>query len=99
MKSSQVAGHSSPPDRQSAVMVRALFALAVAITVSGALFAGYSILAGASFRVFNAPLPGALFGLMVVYFGVRGILSVRRLREDVYERGARFSWSNFRKKR
>lgn len=99
MKSSNNLRHSAPVDMHKIVMVRTLFAIAIAITSSGALFTAYSLLKGTTFRVLNAPLPGALFGMMVVYFGVRSILSVRKLREEVYERGATFSWSNFKKQR
>lgn len=99
MKLSHSKRGSASVDMHKVVMIRTLLAIAIAITLSGALFTGYSLFTGTSFRVFNAPLSGALFGMMVVYFGVRSILSVRKLRAEVYEKGATFSWNNFKKQR
>lgn len=85
------------PDKSKVTAIRFLFVLAVAITLSGAVFVFYSLFAHVSFRVLNAPLPGVLFGIIVIYFGIRSFLSVRKLRAEVYQKNARFSWNNFKK--
>lgn len=99
MKPNKIASGAVSPDAHKVVAIRVLFVMAAAIALSGAVFTAYSIVAQVTFRVFNAPLPGALLGLVVVYFGVRSFLSVRKLREEVYKKSAKFSWNNFKKQR
>lgn len=98
MKTNKTERHPVTQDVHKIMIIRALFVLAVAITLSGVAFTVYSAFAQQTFRVLNAPLPGFLFGMIVIYFGVRSFLSVRKLREEVYKKNAHFSWSNFKKK-
>lgn len=98
MKTNKNQCRAVTPDVHKVVMIRALFVLAIAITLSGIAFTLYSVFVQQTFRVLNAPLPGFLFGVLVIYFGVRSLLSVRKLREEVYKRNAHFSWNNFKKK-
>ncbi len=79
------------------LIVFGLFFLAGAITLSGMLFSMYSILNGVSIKVMNVNVPGMVFGLMVVYLGIRSIFSVNKLRPELYRDDAKFSWSNFKR--
>ena len=39
----------------------------------------------------------AAFGAVVAFLGIRYLLSVRKLKGDVYKTTSQFSWSNFKK--
>lgn len=82
--------------RQKRMIVFALYFFAGAIALSGAFFSVYTLLNQISFGVLNTTVPGAVFGLIVVYFGLRSIFSVRKLQPQLLREDARFSWSNFR---
>jgi hypothetical protein len=83
-------------DPSKIVTVNILFVLSIAISLSGAFFCVYSLLNGVSFRVINTDVPGVLFGVVVLYLGIRYFLSVLKLRREVYGTNARFDWNNFR---
>ena len=85
--------------RQKRLIVFGLYLFAAGSTLSGIFFGVYSLLGGVSFRVLNTNVPGVVFGVVVIYFGVRSILSVNRLKAELYKDQAKFSWSNFRKEK
>lgn len=70
---------------------------AVAITLSGAVFSVYSILNNVSFKVMSSSVPGFVFGVVVVFLGVRYILSMRKLSKELFKATSVFSWSNFKR--
>lgn len=84
-------GHSK------AVIIAALYATAILIALSGAGFTVYAFLKQIHFQVFNTSLPGFIFGLLVLYLGVRYALSVQKLKTNLYAADAQFSWSNFKR--
>lgn len=83
------------PTPGKTVPIMALFILSAAIALSGAFFTVYSLVLGIDLRVLNANVPGAVFGLVVLYLGVRYFLLVKRLRKDVY-RARGFNWNNLK---
>lgn len=93
---SQAQGDTRPSKR---LIVFGLFLIAGAITLSGTFFMIYSYLNGVYFKVMNSNVPGIVFGLIVAYFGVRSILSVNKLRPQLYKDDVRFSWDNFKKQK
>jgi hypothetical protein len=82
--------------KNKVVAVWALFTTAVLITLMGAFYFVYSILNGVTFTVMQAEIPGAVFGAVIAFLGVRYILSVRKLREKLFATQNRFSWRNFK---
>lgn len=74
-----------------------LFAFTVLIMLSGVFFIIFSLVNHISFTVLNSNIHGAIFGLLVSYFGIRNFLSVKKLKTEVYKDSSRFSWSNFKK--
>lgn len=86
-------------DSQKKLIVIGLYLFAGAIAFSGAFFCIYSYLNSVSFRVLNVSVPGLVFGVAVIYFGIRGILSVNTLRPQLFRDDARFSWNNFRRQK
>ena len=81
------------------LIIFGLYFFAWAIAFSGAFFCVYSYLKNVSFKVLNTNVPGLVFGVVVIYFGVRSILSVNKLRPELLRDDARFSWSNFKKQK
>ena len=86
-------------DKRKVAIIYGLYATAVAITASGAFFCVYSYLKDITFKVINTNVSGMIFGVVVAYLGVRYFLSVQKLKAELYEPDAQFSWSNFRKHR
>ncbi len=88
-----------PADGSKKTVVALLFVTAGAVSVSGAFFCIYSLACGISFPVFGVQMPGALFGAAVLYLGIRYLIMVFRLKQEVYKPASRFSWDNFRGKK
>ncbi len=75
-----------------------LFLLAGAICISGTFFAVYSAVYSIQIPIFSAQIPGLLFGLAVLYLGIRYIVSLFHLKNELANPDSHFSWSNFKKK-
>jgi ABC-type glucose/galactose transport system permease subunit len=73
-----------------------LSATTVLITLMGLSFMVYSILYNVSFAVLQSTVPGAVFGAVIAFLGVRYFLAVRKLRIRLYGTNSQFSWKNFR---
>lgn len=72
-----------------------LYSLSIAISLSGAFFAVYSILINLNIKVLNTHVPGFVFGLIVLYLGIRYLLLVNKLKKDVYKSKG-FVWENLK---
>jgi hypothetical protein len=77
--------------------VAALYAGAAIIMGSGLWFAVFSITNDISFKIMNTSIPGFVLALLVIYFGVRSVLSVRKLSQVILKDASHFSWSNFKR--
>jgi hypothetical protein len=44
----------------------------------------------------QSSIPGAVFGMVIAFLGVRYFLAVGRLRKEVFRATSRFSWHNFK---
>lgn len=92
--------NSSPPvDTKKKVLISILFVVTLAICASGVFFSVYSLIYQISFQVLNTHVPGVIFGIAVLYLGIRYFLSLMNLRKEVYKSTSRFSWDNFKKKK
>ena len=78
------------------VLMLILYAVSVLIVISGAIFSVYSVMNNVSFRVINADIPGLVFGILVVYLGIRYFLSLNKLKREVYKDTSVFAWSNYK---
>jgi hypothetical protein len=87
----------SPVEKKKVVLITVLFSISAIIVLSGVFFIVFSLVNHISFTVMSSKIHGAVFGLLVAYFGVRNFLSVKKLRTEVYKNSSQFSWSNFRK--
>ena len=77
-------------------LITTLFIAALLIIFSGAAFSVYSVVNNISFTVINSQLHGAIFGVVILFLGVRYFLSVQKLKVEVYKDTSKFSWNNFK---
>lgn len=82
--------------RQKLMILFSLYFFAGAIALSGILFTVYCQLNNISFKMLNVNVPGLVLGLVVVYFGLRSVFSVRELQPKLFQEDSQFSWHNFR---
>jgi len=82
-------------ERKKIVAIWILYVLSAVIILIGVLFSIFSFRNQVSFPVLHAQIPGAVFGLVAAFLGVRYFLSVGKLKAEVYKTSSRFSWSNF----
>ncbi|HPE16415.1 MAG TPA: hypothetical protein PK597_05615 [Oscillospiraceae bacterium] len=89
---------AQPVEKGKIIAISALFLVSAVIVALGAAFSIYCVCNGVEFYVLTSRVPGVVFGLAVMFLGVRYILAVRRLKKEVYKPTSEFSWRNFRKK-
>jgi len=82
--------------RAKAAAVALLYLGAASIAAAGAALAIVWAVNGVSFQVMSSRVPGALFGAVIAFLGVRYLLAVGRLKQRVFCESAHFSWDNFK---
>lgn len=80
---------------QRTAPIIALYIGAAVITAAGAFFGIYSFLNGIMLPVMSNYIPGAPFGAVIAFLGVRYLISVNRLQRSIVKDKCRFSWNNF----
>jgi len=88
--------YKPPVESAKIVSIIILFIISTGIILSGAAFSVYSIVNNVSFTVMSSQIHGMVFGAVIVFLGVRYLLSVQRLKAEVYKGTSQFSWSNFK---
>lgn len=86
-------------EREKVISVLALYAVSILIILTGAFFSAISLINNIYLPVLSSQVPGAVFGIVVLFLGIRYYISVKKLKAEVYKSTAKFSWSNFRKKK
>ena len=84
-------------ERKKVISIVLLFLASIIIILTGAAFSIISIVQNVHFSVFGSQIHGSVFGLVVIFLGVRYYFSVRKLKTEVYKPTSKFSWGNFRK--
>jgi len=77
-------------------MIVALYVMSVIIMLLGAGFCAYSAINGVQMQVMTSTIPGFVFGMVILFLGVRYFMSLSKLRDEVMKSSG-FSWANFRK--
>jgi len=80
------------------VMIVILYVMSVLIMLLGAGFCAYSAINGVQMQVMSSTIPGFIFGMVILFLGVRYFMSLSKLRDEVMKSSG-FSWSNFRKEK
>ena len=78
------------------IFISLLFITSALIMLSGGYFTIYSIVNDINLMVLNSTVPGAIFGLLVFYLGLRYFFMVKKLKVEVYKKSSVFSWNNFK---
>lgn len=91
--------HAISVDKNKVVFIMILIVISIMIIISGNLFIIFSLANNIYFTVLNSRIHGAIFGLVVIFLGVRYFLSVQKLKVEVYKNTSKFSWSNFKKEK
>ncbi len=90
-------GYGKTVERKKVVAVGFLYVVSSAITLLGLSFSVYSVINHVEFQVAQSMIPGAVFGVVIAFLGVRYFLAVGKLKAAVYRSTSRFSLSNFKK--
>lgn len=88
-----------PVDSRKKAIIAGLYVTASALCASGLFFAIYSYINDISFQVINTQVSGIIFGVAVLYLGIRNFISLMNLKDELYKPTSRFSWDNFKKKK
>ena len=83
--------------KEKRLAILTLYTVSVVIILIGAAFGIFSYVNDIRFTVLSSQIPGVVFGVVILFLGVRYFLSVSKLKAEVYKSTANFSWSNFRK--
>ena len=80
------------------VMIVILYVMSVLIMLLGAGFSAYSAINGVQMQVMTSTIPGFIFGMVILFLGIRYFMSLSKLRDEVMKSSG-FSWENFRKEK
>ena len=86
-------------DKRKIIFVSVLYLTAMIIIFLGMFFTVFSLVNNISFKFLSSSVPGFVFGLLVLYLGIRYYLSLGKLKEEVFKSSSKFSWNNFKKRR
>lgn len=88
---------ASPPVAKGKVaIIVVLYVLSILIMLLGAGFSAFSAINGVQMQVMTSTIPGFVFGMVILFLGIRYFMSMSKLRDEVLK-STGFSWSNFRK--
>ena len=83
-------------DGSKVFSIWALYLVAGLVVLSGACFSVISIMNDVRLTVLTSQIPGYIFGIVVIFLGLRSLIAVGKLKNEVYKPVSRFSWSNFK---
>lgn len=82
--------------REKRVVLRILYSLALAIVLMGTGYTVYCLCQHVSLLVLNASMPGAVFGIVIAFLGIRYLFAVQKLSVSLRDPKNTFSWQNYR---
>ena len=86
-------------DKHKIIIVNVLYAATMIIIFLGTFFSIFSFVNHINIKVLNSSIPGAVFGFLVLYLGIKYYLSVTKLKEELLKASSKFAWSNFKGKK
>lgn len=87
---------STVTDKRKVIIVNFLYATTMIIIFLGIFFSIFSLVNQINFKILNSSIPGVLFGVLVLYLGIRYYFSVAKLKEELIKASSKFAWSNFK---
>ena len=79
------------------ILIAFLYVAACAIILLGLVFGVYCVLNQVMLPVLATQIPGFVFGMVIAFLGIRYLLSIEKLKAEVFKPTSHFSWSNFKK--
>ena len=86
-------------DKHKIIIVNVLYTATMIIIFLGIFFSIFSFVNHINIKVLNSSIPGAVFGFLVLYLGIKYYLSVTKLKEELLKASSKFAWSNFKRKK
>lgn len=84
---------------QKKVIIYFLYLGSLIIIFLGAFFGTFSAVNDINLKVLNSSIPGLVFGLVIIYLGLRYFFMVSKFKPDLLQGSAKFSWSNFKREK
>jgi len=94
----RTAAATPPAAKGKVAMIIILYVMSVLIILLGAGFSAYSAINGVQMQVMTSTIPGFIFGMVILFLGIRYFMSLSKLRDEVMKSSG-FSWENFRKEK
>jgi len=94
----RTAAATAPAAKGKVAMIIILYVMSVLIMLLGAGFSAYSAINGVQMQVMTSTIPGFIFGMVILFLGIRYFMSLSKLRDEVMKSSG-FSWENFRKEK
>lgn len=93
--------HTAKPivPKEKVILIAVLYVMACAIILFGVVFGVYCALNQIMLPVLTTQVPGLVFGMVIAFLGIRYLLSIGKLKKEVFKTTSNFSWSHFRKQR
>ena len=88
-----------PVGRDKMISIVTLYIVSILIILAGTFFGVFSLLNNISIPVLSSQIPGVVFGVVVLFLGIRYLFSVNKLKDEVFKSTSTFSWRNFRKEK
>ena len=85
--------------KEKMLSIVTLYVVSILIILAGTLFSVLSLVNNISIPVLSSQIPGVVFGIVVIFLGLRYLLSVNKLKAEVFKPTATFSWHNFKKEK
>lgn len=86
-------------DQSKVFSIWALYTVAGLVILSGTFLSVISIMNDICLTVLTSQIPGYVFGIVAIFLGLRSLIAVGKLKDEVYKPTSRFSWSNFKRSR
>ena len=83
--------------RKKRILIALLYVIAIVIILLGASFCVYSVINNVQLAILSSSVPGFVFGLVVLFLGIRYVFSLQKLKAEVYKTTSGFDWANFEK--
>lgn len=87
------------PSNSKKILINLLFIADMIIIFLGIFFSIFSLVNDVHIKVLNSLIPGTVFGLLVLYLGIKYYFSVTKLKEELFKSSSSFSWNNFKRKK
>jgi uncharacterized membrane protein len=86
------------PTKSKVITINVLFITAMIIIFLGIFFSIFSLVNDIYFKILGSSVSGLVFGLLVLYLGIKYYFSVTKLKEELFKSSSKFSWGNFKRK-